>query len=242
MQASINTFFNDHTSDENSSFEIPIQLSRFECHLSQPLQIHNINKRLHERSLHSSQRFADEDNPTLSDVLILPNIYIAYELLGEDAMSMFLPLTLKWYKSVLERLKIGSHLESILFDRVILPNNLILPEVPLHSLYKCDVRRYNPRAKMYVKQNVHDIIQEFDALNINVDLSVNNLHPLNWDELPYEVRPSGGDIPDKRLIRKTQQLENLIQSTLEVYRFKFFFVELCILLFIYYRLQKMVIQ
>jgi len=215
LQASMNAFFNNHITNENL-FEIPIQFARFECHLSQPLQIHNINKRLNEKSLHLTERFADEDNPTLSDVLILPNMHIAYQLLGEDTMSTFLPLTLKWYKSVLECLNIGSYLKNIIFDKVVLPKNFILPEVPLYSLYKCDLRRYNPRAKTYVKQNVQSIIQVFDALNINIDLSLNNLHPIKWDELPFEARPSGGDIPDKRLVRKTQQLENLIQSTLKV--------------------------
>lgn len=205
--------------DEKTPFVIPTQLARFECHLSQPLQIHNINKRLNDKSLNPTQRFADEDNPTLSDVLILPNIHIAYMFLGENTMETFLPLTLKWYKSVLERLNIGRYLESIIFDKVQLPKNYIVPEVPLHSLYKCDLRRYNPRAKTYVKQNVQDIIQVFDALNINIDLNSNNLSPINWDKLPFEVRPSGGDIPDKRLIRKTQQLENLIQSTLRVSKF-----------------------
>lgn len=216
LQASINTFFDHQISNENATYEIPVQLARFECHLSQPLQIHNINKRLNEKSLHPTQRFADEDNPTLSDILILPNIYIAYELLGENTINTFLPLTLKWYKSILERLDIGSYLENIIFDRVKLPKNLILPKVPFHSLYKCDLRRYNPRAKTYVKQNVREIIQAFDTININIDLSPNNLCPIDWDELPFEVRPSGGDIPDKRLIRKTQQLENLIRSTLNV--------------------------
>lgn len=201
---------------ENVPFEIPIQLARFESHLSQPLQIHNINKRLNEKSLHPTQRFADEDNPTLSDILILPNVHITYELLGENVMNTYLPLTLKWYKSVLERLNIGSILECIIFEKVQLPNNVILPEVPLHSLYKCDLRRYNPRAKIYVKQNVQSIIQMFNNINININLSSNNLCPINWDDLPYEVRPSGGDIPDKRLVRKTQQLENLIHSTLKV--------------------------
>lgn len=202
--------------DENIPFEIPVQLARFECHLSQPLQIHNINKRLNEKSFCPTQRFADEDNPTLSDVLILPNIYIVYEYLGEDVMKKYLPLTLKWYKSVLERLNIDSYLECLIFDKGKMPNNFFVPKVPIHSLYKCDVRRYNPRAKMYVKQNVQDIIRTFNAINIDVDLSTNNLRPINWDELPYEVRPSGGDIPDKRLVRKTQQLENLIHSTLKV--------------------------
>lgn len=202
--------------EESTSFEIPIQLARFESHLSQPLQIHNINKRLNEKSLHPTQRFADEDNPTLSDILILPNVYITYELLGENLMNKYLPLTLKWYKSVIERLNIGSLLKCIIFDKVQLPNNITLPEVPLHSLYKCDLRRYNPRAKIYVKQNVQNIIQVFNNINLNIDLSSNNLCPINWDELPYEVRPSGGDIPDKRLVRKTQQLENLIHSTLKV--------------------------
>lgn len=202
--------------DENIPFEIPVQLARFECHLSQPLHIHNINKRLNEKSLHPTQRFADEDNPTLSDVLILPNIHIAYEFLGENTMNEHLPLTLKWYKSILERLNIGSYLESLIFDKVKMPNSFIVPQVPVHSLYKSDVRRYNPRAKMYVKQNVQDIIQTFDAIKIDVDLSINNLRPIDWDKLPYEVRPSGGNIPDKRLIRKTQQLENFIQSTLKV--------------------------
>jgi len=216
LQQSISVFFNYQITDENIPFEIPVQLARFECHLSQPLQIHNINKRLNEKSLHPTQRFADEDNPTLSDVLILPNIYIAYECLGEDVMNKHLPLTLKWYKSVLERLNISSYLECLVFDKVKMPNKFTVPNVPIHSLYKCDVRRYNPRAKIYVKQNVQDIIQTFDAINIDVDLSTNNLRPINWDELPYEVRPSGGDIPDKRLIRKTQQLENLIHCTLKV--------------------------
>lgn len=209
-------FLNYKLTNDDIVFEIPTQLARFECHLSQPLQIHNINKRLNENSSHSTRRFADEDNPTLSDVLILPNIYIAYTFLGENTMDTFLPLTLKWYKSVLEHFDCKSILECIIFDRVQLPNNYILSEVPIQSLYKCDLRRYNPKAKIYVKQNVQDIIKLFNTINININLSSNNLHPIDWDELPHEVRPSGGDIPDKRLIRKTQQLENLIHATLQV--------------------------
>lgn len=212
----MDTFLNYKLTNDNIAFEIPTQLARFECHLSQPLQIHNINKRLNEKSSHPTLRFADEDNPTLSDVLILPNIYIAYSFLGENTMDTYLPLTLKWYKSVLEHFDCKSNLECIIFDRVQLPNNYILPEVPIQSLYKCDLRRYNPKAKIYVKQNVQDIIQLFNTINININLSSNNLHPIDWDELPHEVRPSGGDIPDKRLMRKTQQLENLIYATLQV--------------------------
>lgn len=216
----MNIFLNYKITHDNILFEIPTQLARFECHLSQPLQIHNINKRLNKNALHLIQRFADENNPTLSDVLILPNIYIAYEFLGENTMDTFLPLTLKWYKSVLEYFDCKLNLECIIFDRVQLPNNVILPEVPIQSLYKCDLRRYNPRAKIYVKQqNVQDIIQLFDTIDINIDLSSNNLNPIDWNELPYEVCPSGGDVPDKRLVRKTQQLENLIHATLQVRQF-----------------------
>ncbi|VVC29165.1 Hypothetical protein CINCED_3A025171 [Cinara cedri] len=215
LQASMNIFLNYKMTNDNIPFEIPIQLARFECHLSQPLRIHNINKRLNN-SFHPTQRFADEENPTLSDILILPNIYITHEFLGENTMNTFLPLTLKWYKSVLEHFDCKFILECLIFDRVQLPNNFILPEVPIQSLYKCDLRRYNPKAKIYVKQNVQDIIQVFDTININMELSSNNLHPINWDELPYEVHPSGGNIPDKRLMRKTQQLENLIHATLQI--------------------------
>jgi len=83
----------------------------------------------------------------------------------------------------LERLDIGNYLGNIIFDRVKLPKNLILPEVPFHSLYKCDLHRYNPRVKIYFKQNVQEIIQAFDTLNINIDLSSNNLCLIDWDEL-----------------------------------------------------------
>ncbi|XP_050421978.1 glutathione S-transferase C-terminal domain-containing protein homolog [Adelges cooleyi] len=216
IQATVESFFKYKLTDLNILFQIPTQLARFECHLSQPLQIHNINKRLNEKSFHPTQRFADEDNPTLSDILIIPNIHIACRLLGETAVVQFLPLTWKWYTSVIERLNIINYLNNIHFETVQLPSQLVLPEVPIHSLYKCDLRRYNPRSKIYVRQNVQDIIQSFNTINIDLSINTFDLKSINWAELPCEALPAGGDIPVKRLERKTQQLENLIQATLKV--------------------------
>ncbi|XP_050538931.1 glutathione S-transferase C-terminal domain-containing protein isoform X2 [Daktulosphaira vitifoliae] len=217
IHASITSLFQKNHIDSNSPYILPIQLARFERHLSQPLQVHNINKRLNKNSQHFAVRFADEENPTLSDILILPNIHIVYKILGESVFYKFLPLTWKWYKLILERLHITEALNNIIVEFYIqLPTEYLLPEVPPHSLYKCDLRRYNPHSKLYVKQNVQNILQLYDSLNIDIKNNSYNLKKINWSELPNEACPIGGDIPEKRLIRKTQQLENLIQAVFQV--------------------------
>ena len=44
----------------------------------------------------------------------------------------------------------------------------------------------------------------------------NGLPGLDWSSLPELVHPLGGHLPEKRLLKKCQQLENLAQPVVEI--------------------------
>lgn len=117
-----------------------------------------------------------------------------------------------------------------------------LPRTKLVSLYKSDPSRQNPNAKIFTRQ--HDIDRIFNWFSEHAngdDLILRRREPtpsetaellspskadkdgndkksnkIDWSSLPHLVHPMGGMLPEKRLLKKCQQLENLASAVLDV--------------------------
>lgn len=122
-----------------------------------------------------------------------------------------------------------------------------LPRTKLVSLYKSDPSRQNPNAKIFTRQ--HDIDRIFNWFSEHAngdDLILRRREPtpsetaellspskadkdgndkksnkIDWSSLPHLVHPMGGMLPEKRLLKKCQQLENLASAVLDVVASKF---------------------
>ncbi|KAB0803468.1 hypothetical protein PPYR_00438 [Photinus pyralis] len=232
----INTIKDYLTSPENyiknDSFYVPIDVSRFENHMSEPVKIHNVYKmaRLKNNNkllsstvpvdqLNISHKFAEGPHITLSDVLLFPCFKIFFKTLGNSFES--LPLTSAWYQSVADELKeFQIDFSYPTFKTSLLDMNIVQFPIVKKSLYISDPKRYNPQSRMFTKQyNIEKVLHEnkelCDAITsretpFGVDI------PFSWDDLPLDASPESGALPESRAVRKCQQLENLAKATVKV--------------------------
>lgn len=215
----------------NSIFEIPEEFSKYEDHLGQPIKMHNIYKLARELSttkeeipcsiprseLSLEHTYAQGFEMTLTDVILFSCYYIIlmehHEL---ELLEEFIPLTMKWYKMM------RNNFISIDFlmneHKVYFEKNTTLTKFKTnnHSFYKTikNKTKYNHR---YTKQdNIDHTLRKLNDFNIKSEAIVFNEtdHLCKWESLPYEVQPEGGNLPMKRLVRKKQQLENLVYEVL----------------------------
>lgn len=87
------------------------------------------------------------------------------------------------------------------------------PTKEFESLYKSDPKRYKPSAKIFTKQSEIDAsLDKVKALNLDIaSHPMTATNQIDWSTIPYQALPEGGQLPEKRLIRKKQQLECLAQ-------------------------------
>ncbi|XP_045522378.1 glutathione S-transferase C-terminal domain-containing protein homolog [Pieris brassicae] len=245
--------------------EIPINMVRFENHLSKPVRIHNvykvardkkregleskkatslpernetkdildnlrtpkprkwksnikkdfaINCSLKTEELSISHQFAEGPFLTLADIILFPSYYIFLKSLGENIIEKFLPLSFKWYKNLssISELKILTlilneikHIKTVSIHKFVL-----WPETDDVSLYKSDPKRHNPKKRIFTKpEDIENAINTLTSdLELNILLNENN-SSIDWQTVPDGANPSAGHLPDVRVNRKSQQLENL---------------------------------
>lgn len=148
------------TSDRPSTKEIKISshLARFEEHLKQPVRMHNVDKLRKEMNQDSvGHNFAEGHAMSLADLIIIPCIHIFLQAFNSPNLTNKFPFLLRWYDLVIAQQHVTEAL-SIIKD---IPSgvnghldvNYIVPEVPGHSLYKSDPKRYKPRWKQFTRQD-----------------------------------------------------------------------------------------
>lgn len=86
------------------------------------------------------------------------------------------------------------------------------------GLYKSDPKRYKPKNRIFTKQS--EISASLDKVNV-LNLSITSLpmpknNQINWSTIPYQALPEGGQLPEKRLKRKKEQLECLAECVLQI--------------------------
>ncbi|XP_046746732.1 glutathione S-transferase C-terminal domain-containing protein homolog [Diprion similis] len=228
--------------------DIPESIARFECHMSQPVRLHNLykytmSKKFAVKGTTTGNRdkipehiYAEGSQITLADIIIFVCIHTFFTLHAlKCELLELIPLTAKWYARMLssemisESLSCLRYLESPSFETRV--TSYVLPNVENHSLYKSDPKRYKPRNRIYTKQvDIDDSFALISELGVSIDLAsepFGSEMTLNWNEIPFEATPEGGALPETRLKRKFEQLENLCRPVMALAKIGDIVVDFC---------------
>uniref|UniRef100_A0A6M2DE72 Putative glutathione s-transferase c-terminal domain-containing-containing protein n=1 Tax=Xenopsylla cheopis TaxID=163159 RepID=A0A6M2DE72_XENCH len=167
--------------------------------------------------------YAEGMDLTLSDIILFPCFYICFKYLNQNEFSEKIPLITKWYKQIsTERCEV--FLNTIDFldikQNFFEYKNIITPHVEGYSLYKSNPKHYKCRTKNYTRQNdIDNVLQLLTKISLEFKNSLDQLiltKAVNWNSLPFDALPEGGNLPEKRQIRKRQQLENLTRVVIQL--------------------------
>ncbi|CAG9788605.1 unnamed protein product [Diatraea saccharalis] len=170
--------------------------------------------------LNISHQFAEGPFFTLADLVLLPSYRILIQLIGISVFGSLLPLTLQWYErltNIPEIKVINDIIDKIQCKLVSIDQTVIVPTTEVVSLYKCDPTRHNPKKKLFTKEE--DIENALSTLKEGMMINViaNQLNSKwDWNNIPDGANPAAGHLPDARINRKSQQLENLTLAVLSV--------------------------
>lgn len=225
-----------HFTDKN--INIPKDLTRFECHMSQPVRIHNvykvaqdlaklnnkdssdINSTIPKEKLELQHLYGEGPYMTLADIILYPLIHIMYVIFGNEIFQNNLPLTLEWYKNM----TIETNLNDInipvdLSLLTVKGKEVIQENIQKQSLYVSDPQRYKPRNRIFTKQpdiiNALNIVQSLNV-NVKVDKPFGYEIDFDWAKIPLQANPEGGALPKSRMKRKCEQLENLAKAVMKI--------------------------
>ncbi|CAD6201293.1 GSCOCG00000095001-RA-CDS [Cotesia congregata] len=225
--------------DIDNLTELPVDVARFEVHMSQPVRLHNINKYTmskkfanqvkHDDNLILEHVYAEGSFMTLADIIIFVCIHIFIHLLSKDDVLKLLPLTAKWYKRMCSE-QLMECLNLLELEPNICRKNYSLPVVSDYSLHKNDAKRYKPRGRVYTRQDdIEKSLELVKSMEIDIKINsgdanddgiygINESIDIDWEKIPYEATPEGGSLPQVRLKRKFQQLENLCKPVMKFAR------------------------
>jgi len=213
-----NILSSKHISDE---VKIPENLARFEEHLNQPVRMHNVDKLRKEINGDCvKHNFAEGYSISLADLMIVPCVRVVLQALSSLDLAEMLPSVSRWYLLVIrqdhvtEALSIIKEIPSLVNDQSI---KYVVPEVPKHSLYKSDPKRYRPKSKQFTRQDeVEAALRIVDDLDLPVNYDTAPFgHEITLDchSIPQGIQP---DVPKDRLTRKLHQLANLTKAVIKV--------------------------
>ncbi|XP_037288174.2 glutathione S-transferase C-terminal domain-containing protein homolog [Rhipicephalus microplus] len=170
-------------------------------------------------------RFVEGFDQTLADVVLFPVLHLIFTELAavtsKKAISVRLPLTTKWYETMSAQIQTHRALESLELkhieqvEREECSRFIEEFELPKDSLYSSHPERTKPRIR---HKNPESIINSLREARISPDLKPNpgkDSLPLPWEEFPEKVHPLGGGLPKNRVLRKCQQIENLVVLALQ---------------------------
>ncbi|XP_011161043.1 glutathione S-transferase C-terminal domain-containing protein homolog [Solenopsis invicta] len=212
---------------------LPVSLARFECHMSQPVRLHNLYKYTMSKKFAAldiskwdktdlpEHKYVENVYITLSDIIIFVCMHILLNMFPSQMISELVPLTTKWYNVMLADQFIMRCLSclrsSTSFSDVL---QYTLPVVVNESLYKKDPKRYKPRNRIYTKQeDIERSLQLVEGMKILMQLDIGPFGAeinLDWSNVPFEATPAGGSLPPTRLQQKQEQLQNLCKPVLKL--------------------------
>lgn len=180
--------------------------------------------------LEVSHCFAEGPFLTLADLLLLPSYHIMKQSLGESIFLSHLCYTNTWFynlQQVAQIENIKPLLEGIEITALKI-KKLNLPVMEDVSLYKCDPKRHNPKKRLFTKEE--DIENALNSLKDGMELSLSTNEfdfGIEWNEIPDGANPSAGHLPDERMHRKSQQLENLASAVQNIAKEGDLIVDFC---------------
>lgn len=175
-------------------------------------------------------QFAEGPYFTLSDLILFSSYHIVLKSIGEKVVEELLPLTYKWFlnlKTMKELEDISKILDSLNI-KVLKVAKMELPHTEDVSLYKSDPKRLNPKKRLFTKPE--DIDKALSVLKDGMELGLSDAcfnDNLDWSTIPDGANPSAGHLPDERVIRKSQQLENLCIAVLSMAKEGDYIVDFC---------------
>lgn len=231
-----------HMGDEKQS-KLPSSMARFEYHMSQPARLHNLYKYTRSKKYFDKNVISQDGTPehtyaegsyvTLADIIIFVCTHILLSVFSSETTMQLLPLTVKWYKRMIEDQIILDCLECLplLKSQDMAKFNYTFPDVPNQSLYKSDPKRYKPKSRVYTRQeDVEYSLQLFKTLNIQTKLDLKPFGAelnLDWSSVPYDATPEGGALPIARLKRKHEQLQNMCKPVMKLAKMGDVIVDFC---------------
>nr|UYI58580.1 glutathione S-transferase 9 [Grapholita molesta] len=176
-----------------------------------------------------SHQFAEGPFLTLADVVLTPLYYIIANAIGEKIVSL-LPLTNRWFKHVQQvpQLEIVFEFLSGLEQKKLTIEEIVIPSAEDVSLYKRDPKRHNPRKRMFTKpEDIENALSSLVAsMHIDID-SKDFKNRIEWNTVPDGANPCAGHLPDERMARKAEQLENLALAVQSIARKGDLIVDFC---------------
>ncbi|XP_068247780.1 glutathione S-transferase C-terminal domain-containing protein homolog [Palaemon carinicauda] len=171
--------------------------------------------------------YAEGLNMTMADVMLFTCFHIfVSKMKNQVCFDDMCPLVMKWYRLLCENEYI-KHSLSLLQKTTEIHNpfqdnilEVIVPEVQRESLYNSDPERYKPRWRAFTHQDDIDKVLEILGCS-SIDPSYDN-HPLGdsitlpWSEYPGALSPQEGQLPQSRLERKCQQLDNIVSAVMSM--------------------------
>ncbi|XP_037959897.1 glutathione S-transferase C-terminal domain-containing protein homolog [Teleopsis dalmanni] len=223
--------------------EIPTALVRFERHMNEPVRMHNIYKVAREKAkqepeiingckvmvdcsipkekLAIEHRFAEGIAFTIADLVLYPCIMLIFD--SCPGIGQFFPLVKTWIEETeMEKNCLSKLSQIFLFQTMHVVNfveNMKIPDCDETSLYKKDPKRYKPRNRIFTLQSeVSAIIARLEVLDINFN-SDNDItyehNQIDWDAIEPN-HEKGSALPQNRLVRKRQQLENIANAVISL--------------------------
>uniref|UniRef100_A0A2A4ISK8 GST C-terminal domain-containing protein n=1 Tax=Heliothis virescens TaxID=7102 RepID=A0A2A4ISK8_HELVI len=168
--------------------------------------------------LNVNHDYAEGPFLTLADLVLFPSYHIMVQSIGETVFESLLPFTYKWYKNLSALTKIQECFLTYMSEFNLKPlshENITMPTSEDVSLYKRDPKRHNPKKRMFTKEE--DIEKALSFVTEEMEVSDNDLKlSFKWSEIPEGANPYAGHLPDARVQRKSQQLENLAMAVLRI--------------------------
>lgn len=180
------------------------------------------------KDLNLDHHFAEGCFITLADVILYACYSLCFtQMSAINKLRETIPLTFNWFENVTKKDEaFKTTFESILLltpkkDSEENPNiSYTKEETENCSLYKSDPKRYKPRDRIYTKQDcVEESLEQFSRLNISATSETGkhfNEVDLDCDAMLFDSYPEVGDLPEKRIVRKKQQLENLANAVISI--------------------------
>lgn len=158
--------------------------------------------------------FAEGPEMLLSDILIFPIVYLIDRKYG--IIDKY-PKTRSWMTNMMSSCDCEAVLTRLLSASSPDPGlaslaSLCPAPVPEESLYKCDPARKPQSAKTFTRQaDINQLLDWWEESSIASlqQLSLPDIQPLDWAQLPLSVHPQAGCLPPDRLERKCGQLSSL---------------------------------
>ncbi|XP_053672783.1 glutathione S-transferase C-terminal domain-containing protein homolog [Anopheles nili] len=182
---------------------------------------------------HANHKFAEGYEKTLADLIL----YICFELverrLSKDVLRDKCPHVVGWLERVAN--DDGGKLQQVCNEVLPTKENCItlkrLPCLELtgldikipqeFSLYKSDTKKLNLKGDQILttnQQEVLEILRKVERIPIDIGSRQNewDVNLFDWDAIPLDARPEGGNLPPARILRKRHQLESLVNEVIEL--------------------------